>query len=183
MNELAHTYWQNILVQLWKLHGQQNGNRWHYATLPGSMASYGKCIQTCTFKNKHANLLTYLANGRVYTLENGFQGEYYMPGSLFLKPSLLHIVTKKLPEWARTKTWLCVLSIVQLCVWVTMVICLRSVKSSLPSLYPQHHWCDKLLQALSHFYVLQATESWVIAWEQGYCVATLIHCIVSCELA
>ena len=58
MNELPHTYWQNILVQLWKLHGQQNGTRWHYATLPGSMASYGKCIQTCTFKKKKKNTLT-----------------------------------------------------------------------------------------------------------------------------
>ena len=44
-------HWQTILNQLWKLYGQQNRTRWHYATLPGSTASYGEHTQTCTFEN------------------------------------------------------------------------------------------------------------------------------------
>ena len=52
-------YGQNILVQLQKLYDQQSKTRQHYATLPGSMASYGKHTQTSTFEN-HANLLAYL---------------------------------------------------------------------------------------------------------------------------
>ena len=80
-----------------------DGTMLHYLAVWQAMVSVYRPVHSKK-KKKHANLLTYLANGRVYTLENGFQGEYYMPGSLFLKPSLLHIVTKKLPEWARTKT-------------------------------------------------------------------------------
>ena len=41
------------------------------------------------------------------------------------------------------------------------MICLRSIKSSLPSLYPLRHSRDKIYQALYHFSILQATESWV----------------------
>ena len=40
----------------------------------------------------------------------------------------------------------------------TSTICVCSVKSSPPSLYPLHHSYDKLFQTLSHFSVLQATE-------------------------
>ena len=70
---------------------------------------------------------------------------------------------KKLPEWAPTKTWWCVLSIID---WPTVMcmgtstICLCSIKSPLPSLYPLRHSCDKLSQALYCFFVLQVTESW-----------------------
>ena len=35
--------------------------RQHYTTLPGSVASYGKCTQTRTFEI-HANLLGYLTD-------------------------------------------------------------------------------------------------------------------------
>ena len=43
-NELAHALW--LLVRLRKLYGRQNGTRPHYATLPGSTASYGKRFQS-----------------------------------------------------------------------------------------------------------------------------------------
>ena len=33
-------------------------------------------------------------------------------------------------------------------------------KSSLPSLYPLRYSCEKLLQSLYHFFILQVTESW-----------------------
>ena len=36
--------------KLWKLYGWQNGTRWHYTTLPGSMVSYGERTQTPTFE-------------------------------------------------------------------------------------------------------------------------------------
>ena len=36
----------------------------------------------------------------------------------------------------------------------------RSIKSSLPSLYPLRHSRDKIFQALYRFSVLQATKSW-----------------------
>ena len=42
----------------------------------------------------------------------------------------------------------------------TSTILLRSIKSSLPSLYPLHHSRDKISQALYRFSVLQVTESW-----------------------
>ena len=42
----------------------------------------------------------------------------------------------------------------------TSTIRLRSIKSSLPSLYPLRHSRDKIFQALYRFSVLQATESW-----------------------
>ena len=35
--------------------------RQHYTTLPGTVASYGKCTQTHTFEI-HANLLAYLTD-------------------------------------------------------------------------------------------------------------------------
>ena len=55
-------YWQTILdysFKLWKLYGRQNRTRRHYATLPGSIESYGERTQTHIFEN-HTNLLTYL---------------------------------------------------------------------------------------------------------------------------
>ena len=62
------------------------------------------------------------------------------------------IVKKKKPELAPTKTQLRVLSIID-----QYAICPHSIKSSLASLYP---YMIKLFQALSHFPVLQGTESW-----------------------
>ena len=41
----------------------------------------------------------------------------------------------------------------------TSTIRLRSIKSSLPSLYPLRHSCEKIFRAFSHFSVLEATES------------------------
>ena len=42
-NELTHALWTDILVQLRKPYGWQNGTRQHYVTLLGSTASYGEC--------------------------------------------------------------------------------------------------------------------------------------------
>ena len=80
---LPTSYWQNILVQSRKLYGWLNRTRQHYVTSPGSMARYGECTQTCTFEN-HANLLAYLTNWLLCTLENGFQGIIKCQGGLFL---------------------------------------------------------------------------------------------------
>ena len=41
-NELTHALWTDILVQLRKSYGWQNGTRQHYVTLLGSTASYGE---------------------------------------------------------------------------------------------------------------------------------------------
>ena len=46
-----------LLNQFRKICDRQNGTRWHYATLPGSTASYCKFTQTCIFKN---HLFAYL---------------------------------------------------------------------------------------------------------------------------
>ena len=70
------------------------------------------------------------------------------------------IVKKKKPELAPTKTQLRVLSIIDqyaIACMGTSTICPHSIKSSLASLYP---YMIKLFQALSHFPVLQGTESW-----------------------
>ena len=48
-----------LLNQFRKICDRQNVTRWHYATLPGSTASYCKCTQTCIFEN-HGNLFAYL---------------------------------------------------------------------------------------------------------------------------
>ena len=69
--------------------------------------------------------------------------------------------SKKLPERAPTKKQLRVLSIIdQLPCVGTATIRLRSIKSSLPFSLPLRHSRDELFQALYHFSVLQATESW-----------------------
>ena len=60
------------LNQFWKICDRQNGTRWHYAKLPGSMASYCKCTQTCIFEN-HGNLFAYLPDWSLHMLENGIQ--------------------------------------------------------------------------------------------------------------
>ena len=66
--------------------------------------------------------------------------------------------SKKLPESALTKkTWQCVLSITQLCVWAHQRFTYAQSTLSLPytSLY------DKIFQALYHFSVLQGEETCV----------------------
>ena len=124
-------YWQNILFRLRKLYGQQNETRRHYATLPGSMASYGERTQTSTIKN-HANLLAYLANWLLYTPVNGFQETPRRPfprvcSSLFSA----HFSRKTLPEQAPTTTRLRVLTIMQLRAWASW----QSASAQLSPLY------------------------------------------------
>ena len=116
---LLITWMNSPQNKLWKLYGWQNGTRWHCATLPGSMVSYGERTQTHTFEN-HANLLNYLANWPLYTSENVFQGTIKCQHGPFLqallKPSLCLLFEKKNCQNALTTTWLHVLMIIQLCV-------------------------------------------------------------------
>ena len=78
------TLTDRILVWLRKLFSRPNGTIQHYATLPGSTASYCEHTQTRTFEN-HANLF---ALGKQTTVhpENGFPGATYIKhqGSPFL---------------------------------------------------------------------------------------------------
>ena len=76
-NELVHALLTDHTLRM--LYRGQNGTRQHYATLPGSTASYGKCTQTHTLKNR-ANLLAYMADGSLYIPENGFQGDIRCQG-------------------------------------------------------------------------------------------------------
>ena len=80
------------------------------------------------------------------TSENVIQGAIKCQRCSFLqawlKSSLLIAQKKKI---CLTTTRLHILSITQLCVQLgTVMICLRSIKSSLPSLYPLRHSRDKL---------------------------------------
>ena len=59
-NELSPLFEQNILIALRKLYGRHNGTRQHYATLPGSTASYGERIQSVHSKITLTQPLTYL---------------------------------------------------------------------------------------------------------------------------
>ena len=93
--------------------------------------------QTCTFEN-HANLLPYLANWPLYTLENGFWGFIECQGGPFLgfaQALSALAVWINLPEQALTHgnvyCWLH--NYVHGC---TSTMCLRSIKPSLPFLYP-----------------------------------------------
>ena len=69
---------------------------------------------------------------------------------------------KKLPERAPTKEQLTYTVDYRstTCVGIS-TICLHSIKSSLPFSLPLCHSRDKLFQALSHFSILEVTESWV----------------------
>ena len=101
----------------------------------------------------------------------------------------LRLLSEKLPERPTAKTLLCVLLIAQLHVWT---ICLHSIKSSLPSLYPLRHLRNKLFQTLSRSSILQATESlagpgseasckvWVLIQEDGFAFGSLVvsHCFL-----
>ena len=106
-------------------------------TIPGSMESFSEHTQTRTFKN-HANLLAYLANWPLFSLENGFQGAIKRQGSPFLgfAQVSLHLLFEKLPERAPNKTQLRVLSMIdQLHEWA----CPRSTYAQLSPLYPSLH--------------------------------------------
>ena len=70
----------------------------------------------------------------------------------------------ELPEQGPTKARLRILSITQVASTGvgTLTICLRLIKSSLPSLYPLSHSCKWIIPAaIYHFSILQVMESWV----------------------
>ena len=150
----------NIVVQSWKLLcGWQNGTKQHYVTLPGSTASCGECTQTCTFEN-HSNLHTYLTNWPLTdTVHSGkWLSKHYItprrPFSKFCSNLLCAYCLNKLPEWGPTKsTALC-----------TVDYAIRSIKSSLPSLYPLCYSRDKIYQALFRF---SSDGRLGGAWERG----------------
>ena len=113
-NELAHALW--ILVLLQKLYGRQNGTRQHYAILPGSTASYGKCFQSVHSKIMLTYVLTYLGKpDRCILQRMAFKGllnaKVAFPRlcSSLLCPYLFE-KKKTLLEWAPTKTQLHALS-------------------------------------------------------------------------
>ena len=72
INEPAYAllmeYTHSVVKALWLTKGDI---RQHYATLPGCTELYGKHTQTRTFEH-HANLLAYMANRPLCTMENGF---------------------------------------------------------------------------------------------------------------
>ena len=129
-------YWQNILIQPWKLCGWQNGTRQYYVTLHGSTASYDEHAQTCTFEN-HGNLFAYLTNwplmGAVHSRE--WLSKCYKtprrPFSKLCSNLLCAYCLNKLPERGPTKARLCVLSIMSLWAWARQ----RSAYAQLSPLY------------------------------------------------
>ena len=126
------------------------------------MASYGERTQT----HVHSKItLAYLKNWLLDTRENGFWGVIKRQDSSFLsfaQAFFCGYCSNKQPEWAPTKTWLCVLSIMQLWAWARQrsTYVQLSPLYRIPSLYPLRHSCDKLFKALSCFSVLQAMKSW-----------------------
>ena len=106
------------------------------------MASYGECIQNVHLK--HANILAYLGKLTAVDLGEWLSRRYKMlrrafPIGFAQVFSAIIVKKKTLPEWAPTKTWLHVLSIIDrhaiTCV-DTLTIRLRSIKSSLPFSLP-----------------------------------------------
>ena len=120
--------------------------RQHYATLPGSTASYAERIQSV-----HSKItLTYTAVWLSRRIRPFLCSNF-----------LCHYCSKKknLPERAPTKTR-CRLSIdAQLRAWAHQQSAYVQL-SPLPSLCPLCHSRDKLFQALSRFSVLQVTKNW-----------------------
>ena len=125
---------------------------------------------TSTSEN-HANLLTDIVDGLLYTLLLWGIIDYW-PFLGYAQAFSVLIVKKCRYEKiiATCKTRLCVLS---LCTSTT-----GSNNFSLPPFYPLYHSCEKLFQALYHFYILQVTESRAghgnnanfvpcIIWEEG----------------
>ena len=169
-------YTHSVVKALWLTKGDI---RQHYATLPGCTELYGKHTQTRTFEH-HANLLAYMANRPLCTMENGFWGVVECQGSPFLGFAQAFSETyflnepasqNRLPLKHRDVYW-----------WLrnyvhgytsTSRLCL--MKSSLPSLYPLCHSYGKIFRlspfkSLSSFFlqsmrpcalasVLQAMES------------------------
>ena len=142
----------------WEMsYGWQNGTRRHSATLPGSTESYSERTQTHTFEN-HANLLAYLANWPLFTLENGFQGTIKCQGGPFL--GFAHFFSELIETGLLLKhSYVTCIVDYRSTTWVdTSTIRLCSIKSSLPFSLPLRHSRDKLSQALSRF---SMTEGWV----------------------
>ena len=123
----------------------------HYLAVRQAIMS----VHNLSFKH-HANLLTYLADWLLYTLENGFQSDIKGQGDPFLdfafKPSL-HLLIENHTK-IRFMYMYC-----QLHRHIDDLPMLSYIVSPLPSLYPLCHSHEKLFQALSHFFVLQMRES------------------------
>ena len=116
--------------------------------------NYGKHKETLYSKSM-LTLLAYLANWLQYIPEDEAikpKGGPF-PGFACL---LCTYCTRTGSCW---NTATCTADYAIMCVG-TSVICLRSIESSLPSLY-LYVTRDKLFQALSRFSALQAMESWV----------------------
>ena len=136
-NELAHALLTEY-TQLRKLYDWQNETRWHYATSPGSMESYGERTQTDLYIWK-SHQVTPLP-GKLTTVHPGewLLRFYWTPRWPFLgfaQALSASIVWMNLPEQAPTHgnvyCWLH--NYVHGC---TSTMCLRSIKPSLPFLYP-----------------------------------------------
>ena len=82
------------------------------------------------------------------------------PFSKLCSSLLCAYCSNKLPERGPSKARVRVLAIDYATTGVGTSMIRRSIKSSLPSLYPLRHSCDKIFQALHRFSVLQATKSW-----------------------
>ena len=115
-NEPAHTSLQDMLFQLLKLYGWQNGTRCHYTTLSGSMASYGKHTQTHTSKN-HCNSLRLTRRMASKALVKNNCQSSLLPKYSYVYSQLHNCM----------------------CVHGHITICLHSIMSPLPSLYPLNH--------------------------------------------
>ena len=156
-------YWQNILVQSWKLlHGWQNGTRQHYImAVQQAMVSVHRPVHS---KITVTYALTWQTDRwRVlYTPENGFRSITKCQGDLFLSVSQTFsvlIVRINCQNGVPVKhdlvyCWLC--TNMPLRAWAHR----RSAYTQLSPLYPLRHSHDKIYQALSRFSVLQATEGW-----------------------
>ena len=129
--------------------------------------------QNCTFNQ--TNLLPYLANWPLYTLENGFWGFIERQGGPFLgfaQASSASIVRTNLPKQAPTKARQRVLLITQL--YMCMGVHLQCAYAQLSPLYLLSILyvyptllCDKLFQVIYCFSVLQAMESWAGPWNKA----------------
>ena len=121
----------------------------HYLAVRQAMASahrivHSKMTLTC---------LAYLANWVLSRCSGS-------PFPCFAQVFFALIVQIKLSAWAVTKTQLTRTVDYVTTSMGTSAIHLCSIKSSLPSLYPLRHSCDKSFQAFYCCSVLQATESW-----------------------
>ena len=136
-------HWHTRHVQLWSIMAERtgiDGTTLHYLVVWWAM----ECTQTRIFDN----LLLYLANWPLDTMENGFQCQG-SPSLGFAQTFSALTVWKKCQNEQNTAV-----DYATTCMG-TSTICLCSSKSSLPSLYPLHH-----LYSSPHT-MYTAVESWV----------------------